>query len=127
MPSASAHTSVRATGSQSATSCHQPVLPHRQRLEGRAVDALPRTAQRDAETGRPRRAVTVVAVEQLQHAGGLAERAHALLELRSVDRVDQPDASLDAQRVRGAGEPLVLHPAEAVLELVNRQPPHAAP
>ena len=46
--------------------------------------------------------------------------SHALLELRIVDRVDQPDALLDSERMRGAAHELVLGPAEAALPLVNR-------
>ena len=97
----------------------EAVVPHRQRLERGAGDALEGAHERDAEPRRPRRAVARVAVEQLQDACGLAERADALLELRRVDRVDQPDAAADAQRVRGAREGLVDRPAEAVLLLVN--------
>jgi len=48
-----------------------------------------------------------VPVEQLQHAGRLAERAHALLELGLVlleiglvDRIDEPGAAGDGERVR---------------------------
>ena len=66
-------------------------------------------------------------VEELQHACGRAERAHALLELRRVDRVDQPDAPFDGERVRGALHELVLSPAEATLPLVNQLPAHVAP
>ena len=98
----------------------EAVVPHRQRLERRAGDALQRPHERHAEPRRPGRAVARVAVEQLQDACRLAERADALLELRRVDGVDQPDAAVHAERVRGALEGLVDRPAEAVLPLVNR-------
>jgi hypothetical protein len=84
---------------------------------------------RHAEPLRPRRAATLVAVEQLQHTCRLAQRAHALVELGRVDRIDQPDAALDKQRVRAATHELVQGPAEAALPLVNQRPltPHAGP
>ena len=37
-------------------------------------------------------AVAIVAVEELQDPGGLAERGDPLVEAGDVDRVDDPDA-----------------------------------
>ena len=48
----------------------------------------------------------LVPVEQLDHAGRLAERADALLDAVAVDRVDQPDAAVDGERVRRASHAL---------------------
>ncbi len=97
----------------------EAVVQHRQRLKRRAGEALERPHERDAEPRRPGRAVARVTVEQLQDACRLAERPDAVLELRRVDGVDQPDAAVHAQGVRGALEGLVDRPAEAVLLLVN--------
>ena len=119
VPRTSAQSSVRLSGSQSATSRQKRLSQHRQRLERRAGDALERPHERDAEPRRPGRPVALVTVEQLQDACRLAERPDAVLELRRVDGVDQPDAAVHAQGVRGALEGLVDRPAEAVLLLVN--------
>ena len=43
-----------------------------------------------------------MAVEQLQDPGGLAERGDPLVEAGDVDGVDDPDASVQADRVAGA-------------------------
>jgi hypothetical protein len=83
---------------------------------------------RHAEPLRPRGAVALVAVEQLQHRRRLAEGAHALLDAVAEHRIDQVDTSIDPQGVRGARDPLLGEPAEAVLMLVHRPPlRHAAP
>src|SRR6478736_1385677 len=97
----------------------EAVVLHRQRRERGTGDALECAHERDAEPCRPGSPVARVPVEQLQDARGLAERPDAILELRRVDRVDQPDAAAHAQRVRGPLEGLVDSPAEAVLLLVN--------
>jgi hypothetical protein len=106
-----------------------PTLSHRQDLERRIADRLPGAEVRHTEALRPRGAAALVAIEQLQHARRLAERAHALLELRHIDGVGQPDAALDDERVRRPAHELVLRPAEAALPLVNRFPllRHAGP
>ena len=97
----------------------EAVVQHRQRLKRRVGEAFERAHERNAEPRRPGRAVARVTVEQLQDACRLAERPDAVLELRRVDGVDQPDTAVHAQGVRGALEGLVDRPAEAVLLLVN--------
>ena len=82
---------------------------------------------RHAEPLRPRRAAALVAIEQLQHPCRLAQRAHAFVELPCVDRIDQPDAAVDEERVRGAAHELVQGPAEAALPLIRQLPRHAGP
>ena len=61
-----------------------------------------------------------MAVEQLDDAGRLAERADPLLDPVAVRRVDHPDASAAAHRVAGALHParLRMDPAEREVELV---------
>jgi hypothetical protein len=54
---------------------------------------------RDAEPRRDPGAVAVVAVEQLQDAGRLAQRG-GILDLRTVERVDQPDPPVIEERVK---------------------------
>jgi hypothetical protein len=73
-------------------------VANRQYLE-RDVDGLEGTVMDDAESGRPRCTAALVTVEQLKDPGGLAERAHATLELRCVNRIDEPDAPVDDERV----------------------------
>ena len=65
-----------------------------------------------------RRAVALVAVEQLDDAARLAGGAHPLVQAGDVERIDQPDAAVDDERVRGARPGLAQSPAEAALELV---------
>ena len=73
----------------------------------------------NAEPRRDLGAVPFVAVEQLDHAGGLARRAHTLVEARPVDGVDEPHPPVRDERVRAAAELVVLgNPAEARVELV---------
>jgi hypothetical protein len=72
---------------------------------------------RHAEAGGDRRAAALVAIEQLQHAGGRAQGGDALERLGVVDRVDQPDALLGRERVRGAHE-LRVDPGERERQLV---------
>ena len=77
-----------------------------------------------AESPSPHRAVALVPVEQLQDAGGLAERAHALLQFGRVDGVDQPHTAVDGERVRRPLQPLVAGPAEATVPLVDQARSH---
>ena len=74
---------------------------------------------RHAEPRGDRCAVAVVAVEQLQHAARLPERASPLLRLGPRHRVDHPDAAGGDERVRGASHPLVVvEPTKAEVLLV---------
>ena len=71
-------------------------------------------------SGTPSRAasaahVAVVPVDQLDHAGRLAERADALLDAVALDRIGQPDAAVDGERVRRA-------PHRAVSSSRSRRP-----
>ena len=68
--------------------------------------------ERHAQPLGDRRAVARVGHEQLQHARGLAERGGALDRLRRVDRVDEPDAAVVDQRVRGAQQRVVDDPGD---------------
>ena len=119
VPRTSAQRSVRLCGSQSATSRQKRLSSTGSAWNGVPASALERPHERDAEPLRPGRPVARVTVEQLQDACRLAERPDAVLELRRVDGVDQPDTAVHAQGVRGALEGLVDRPAEAVLLLVN--------
>jgi len=68
-----------------------------------------------------------VTIEQLQHSRGLAKGAYPLGQPGAVERVDQPDAAVDPERVGRAPHALLGKPAEGIVALVNRQPLHAAP
>src|SRR5919198_6722351 len=92
-----------------------------ERPTGNAVER--RLVARDAESLGERGRVAPVPVEELDHAGRLAERADPLLDSRRVDRVEDPDPVLRTERVRATREPLVLEPAEAPVGLVAE--PHA--
>src|ERR687888_2106737 len=92
-----------------------------ERPTGNAVER--RLVQRDAEPLGERGRVAPVPVEELDHAGRLAERADPLLDSRGVVRVKDPDTALRAERVRTACEPLLLDPTEAPIGLVAE--PHA--
>jgi len=72
----------------------------------------------DAEPPCERGAVTVVTVEQLQHPGRLAGGTDSFFDAVTVDRIDEPDATVDDKRVRATLHELVHDPAEAVVELV---------
>ena len=98
---------------------------HGQEPERRARERLRDDVHRNAEPLGESGAVAVVPVDQLDHAGRLAERADALLDALAVDRIDQPDAAVDGERVRRALHRRALHPAEAVLELVDEADAHA--
>ena len=93
-------------------------LEHGHDLE-RAAGHGGRQAQvRHPEPRGDRGAVAVVAVEQLEHARGRAERGRVIERLGHVDGVDQPDAVARAERVGGPRQRLVGEPGEPVLELV---------
>ena len=78
----------------------------RDRLPRRARDGVRDLQVLDAVALGERRAVAVVAVEQLQHAGDLAEPRGALERLVEGDRVDQPHAAVDdAARASCAASP----------------------
>ena len=88
---------------------------------GEPGSALERDAvMRDAVALREQGAVAVVPVDELHDAGRLAERLHVGVDLGPVDRVDEPDAAVHAQSVRGALQQrrLVGDPAEAERRLV---------
>jgi hypothetical protein len=73
---------------------------------------------RHAESRSKLTAVPVVPVEELDHSGGVARRASALLDAVAVDRIDKPDAAVHDERVRAALEELIDDPAECEPELV---------
>ena len=76
------------------------------------------------KSGSEGRAVTIVAVEQLEHTGWRAGRADALLDTDPVHRVDHPDATVHDESVRGALHELGDDPAEAAGELVAKSDFH---
>ena len=85
---------------------------HRQEPERRLRQRQRDDVERHAEPRGQRGAVAVVPVDQLDHAGRLAERADALLDAVAVDRIGQPDAAVDGERVRRAAHRSRLGPAE---------------
>jgi len=98
-------------------------------LEGRAGDAGEGDAVKPrAQPLREGGTVALVAVEELDDPGRLAERAHPILDAVSVHRVDEPHASLEAERVgralheRGLGG----DPAEAEVRLVAEADVHSS-
>jgi hypothetical protein len=97
----------------------EPPAPDGQELEGGAVDRPTwDDVVRHAEPLGERPARTIVAVEQLDHPGGLAGRLDALVDAVAVQRIDQPDAAVGDQRVRAAADELVDDPPETEVELV---------
>ena len=95
LPTTSATISASCSGHQSAVS-FQPG----KRTTGIVFNGVPGTASGTFRCAHAvalgeRRAVAVVAVEQLQHAGDLAEPGGALERLVERDRVDQPDAAVE--------------------------------
>lgn len=84
-----------------------------------------RHVEGDTEALGDRRAVTLVAVEELDDPGRLAQRSDPLVDPRAVDDVCQPHAFSGADGVRRALQALSLGmPAEPVLELVTETEPH---
>ena len=112
-------------GSQSATSRHQRLSPHRQGLEGRVAERLPgaRRARRRAGVAQSAQSRSCRSSSWSTPAGGPSARIRSSSP-GAVDRVDQPDAAVDEQRVRGARRRAFLDPAEPSSALVNRPPPH---
>ena len=101
-----------------------PAVPDdRAQLERRPGKRARHDVMRDAEPPGDGGAVAVVPVEQLDDPGGLAELPDAVVELGPVDDVEEPDAAVDLERVRGARHPLLRHPAGGVRDLVDD--PHA--
>src|ERR671919_865195 len=104
-------------------------VDHAQDLERRAGDAAEGEAvELHAEPLGEARAVALVAIEQLDDACGLAERADPLLDALPVDRVDEPHASVRAQGVRGLLQEggLGRDPAESKRGLVAEADVHAS-
>ena len=96
---------------------------HLERRLGHSVEG--RHVQRDAEAARDVLTVTLVAVEQLDHASRLAELPDPFVDPRPVEDVRQPHGVPDSDRVRGALEGIAFEgPAEAVLELVDETELH---
>jgi hypothetical protein len=102
-----------------------PAHPHHSKLE-RRKRLLRDDVVRHAESSSERSAVAVVAIEELDDAGRLARSADALQDSLTVERVDQPDAFVDDQRMRAALDELVDDPTEAALELVAEADAHPA-
>jgi hypothetical protein len=95
------------------------VLQDRKEVEGCAFYPLGHDVVGDAEPSCKGGAVAVVPVEELDHAARLGERARPLLGVSPSDRIDEPDASVDEQRVRRPPHRLVVDdPAEPELLLV---------
>src|SRR5262245_24991031 len=96
-------------------------LDERDRFERADIDERDDVV-RHAEPAGEGRAVARVAVEQLDHARWLTERAYPLVDdAVAVDRVDKPDAVSWEERVRGELQLRALgrDPAEAPLLLVD--------
>jgi DNA polymerase (family X) len=84
-----------------------------------------RDVEGDSEPVGDLSAVTLVAVDELDDSGRLAERADPLVEAGAVDDVGQPHASSGPERVRGALQPLSFGmPAESVFEFVTETELH---
>lgn len=97
----------------------RPDLAKRKWSERPARDDVMRNAEPLCE----RSAVTVVTVEQLDDACGLARSADSFFDSVTVDRVDQPDAAFRHECVGTALEELVFHqPLESGVELAERNP-----
>ena len=69
-----------------------------------------------------------MAVEQLDDAGGLAERADSVLHPVPLDRIDEPDLAVEDERVRAALHEggLGRDPADPPLLLVAEADVHQA-
>ena len=97
-----------------------PATPHhRAELERRSRQSARDDLVRHAEPLCDGGAVPVVPVEQLHDGRRLAELADAIVEAGIVDDVEEPDAPVGGEGVRGAPARLVLDPAEPVGELVD--------
>jgi hypothetical protein len=78
----------------------------------------------NSEPGGEGRTVSVVPVEQLNHAGGSTGCADAFLDAVPVDGIDHPDATVHDERVRAPFHELDDDPAEAGVELVTEADAH---
>ena len=78
----------------------------------------------NTKAGSERRAVTIVAVEQLEHTCWSTGRADAFLDAVPVDGVDHPDAPVHDESMRRALHELGDDPAEAAGELVAKSDFH---
>ena len=105
----------------------EPVAHDGQHRERRARQLPWRDVVRHLEPRGHCRGGTVVAVEQLEHARRLAEREHVLLDALRLDRIDEPDAAVDDERVARLRLGGILDPAEPEVGLVRQADGHAAP
>ncbi len=69
--------------------------------------------ERHAEPGCERSGVSAVAIEELDHAGRLAQRTNALVDARCLDRIEDPHPAAGDERVRRSLQLGALDPAEA--------------
>ena len=69
-----------------------------------------------------------MAIEELQHPGGLPDRGDPLVEAGDVDRVDDPDLRVEADDVAGALHHLAVvgKPGEPELVLLEERLAHQA-
>ncbi len=114
VPSASAVTSVRVSGHQRADSRQRLPAHDGHEREGTSREVVRCDDVGDAQALGESRAVAVVAIEELDDAGRLAERQRADDRVRPVDRIDEPHLPVRGERVRGTRHRLVDDPAEAV-------------
>jgi hypothetical protein len=97
----------------------EAALADEQELERDAVEPSEREhVVRDAEARGERSAGARMAVEQLNDATGLAERADPVFHAIRLDRIDDPDAAPGEQRMRRSLHPIGVDPAEAPVGLV---------
>ena len=97
----------------------EAALADEQELERDAVEPSERhDVMRYAEARGESSAVARMAVEQLNNATGLAERANPVVHAIRLDRIDDPDASGGQQRMRRSLHPTGVDPAEAPVGLV---------
>ena len=88
--------------------------PHRDHGERAVGERIRDDEVRHAERRGDRRAVAVVAVEELEHGDRLAEGPGPLERRLVSDGVDEPDPAVARQDVRGTGRRLVDDPREAL-------------
>src|SRR5215211_1146050 len=82
---------------------------------------------KDTEPFREGLAVPVVAVDELHDRPHLAQAPRSLDRLGHVDGIDQPDAAVGGERMRGAMDELALDlPTEAELVLVAEAEVHVS-